>query len=183
MIVFLDTEFTALVARPLLLSVGLVGGTEGAQPFYAEVTDRDRLDAASWYAAGAVLPQFGQVPGAACNYAELGPRLGRYFTGLARQLEDGERLDIAFGYHLDWALVALAIKDANPLDWALTRRRLHPRNVYELTGFDEGKCASEAYFKSQASAPFSRHHALCDARALRLAYQASQTVAPHAAMA
>jgi hypothetical protein len=98
-------------------------------------------------------------------------------------LDDGERLDVAFGYHLDWALVARVIKDANPLNWGLTRRRLRPRNVYQLTGFDEGKSASEAYFKTQASASFSRHHALCDARALRLAYQASQAVLPHTSMA
>jgi hypothetical protein len=39
-------------------------------------------------------------------------------------------------------------------------------NVYEFTGFGPGKLAADAHFKTQALAPFSRHHALCDARAL-----------------
>ena len=35
---------------------------------------------------------------------------------------------------------------------------------------------TKAYFKAQASAPISRHHALCDARALRVAYEAARRV-------
>jgi hypothetical protein len=45
-------------------------------------------------------------------------------------------------------------------------------NVHEIAGYGPGHLAADAYFKAQASAPLSRHHALCDARALRLAYKA-----------
>ena len=64
MLAFLDTEFTDLVIQPRLLSVGLVTGTGigGEREFYAEVIDRDRIHAASWFALSAVLPQFGKVP-------------------------------------------------------------------------------------------------------------------------
>ena len=51
-----------------------------------------------------------------------------------------------------------------------------PVNVYALTGLGAGKLAAEAYFKGQKFAPFSRHHSLCDARALRLAYAAASQV-------
>jgi hypothetical protein len=74
----------------------------------------------------------------------------------------------------------------HPQSWALTRSRVRALNVYEFTGFGPAKLAADAYFKAQALAPISRHHALCDARALRLAYDAairesaapSQTLTP-----
>jgi hypothetical protein len=53
------------------------------------------------------------------------------------------------------------------------RQGLRPVNVYDITGFGAGEIAAQAYFKSQAGATLSRHHALCDARALRLAHQAA----------
>jgi hypothetical protein len=45
-------------------------------------------------------------------------------------------------------------------------------NVHEIAGSGPGHLVADAYFKAQATAPLSRHHALCDARALRLAYEA-----------
>ena len=51
-------------------------------------------------------------------------------------------------------------------------RKLKPRNVYEIVGFGAGKRAAEAYFSAASDAPISRHHSLCDARALRVAYEA-----------
>ncbi len=176
MLAFLDTEFTDLVVWPRLLSVGLVAGGAKSE-FYAEVTDPDRLSATGPFGKGAVLSQFGKIAGAACSYADLGGRLSTFLEGLAAEQESGECIDLAFGYDLDWTLVDLAIQDSGALGWDSTRCRIRPVNVYELTGFDAGKTAAEAYFKTQALAPFSRHHALCDARALRVAYEAAQRAA------
>ena len=50
MIIFLDTEFTDLVIEPQLLSVGMVAASVPGGEFDAEVTDRRRIRAASWFA-------------------------------------------------------------------------------------------------------------------------------------
>jgi hypothetical protein len=173
---FLDTEFTDLVVWPRLLSVGLVA-EGGKSKFYAEVTDPDRIRATGPFGKGAVLSQFGKIAGAACSYADLGGRLSTFLQGLVAEQQSGEFIDLAFGYDLDWTLVDLAIQDSGALGWDSLRCRIRPVNVYELTGFDAGKMAADAYFKTQALAPFSRHHALCDARALRVAYEAGQRAA------
>ena len=173
---FLDTEFTDLVIRPRLLSVGVVAERGISSEFYAEVTDQDRIHATGWFGQSAVLPHFGKIAGAACSYAELGERLSLFFGELMKGLRVDEFIELAFGYHLDWELVDLAIKDSGTHGWESVRRRIRPVNVYEITGFDAGKLATEAYFKAQASAPICRHHALCDARALRVSYEAAKRV-------
>ena len=178
MIAFLDTEFTGLLADPKLLSVGIVlgAGNDNAKgdEFYAEVTDRERLHAASWFVLDAVLPQFGKVPGAACPYAELGVRLYNFFADLARSLTPGEDIEVAFEFDLDWALVERAIEAADTARWPAVAGLMHPVNVYDIAGFGAGKRAATAYFAAQRLAPLSRHHALCDARALRASYGAAQ---------
>jgi hypothetical protein len=179
-IAFLDTEFTDLVIQPRLLSVGLVAGCGSDRVFYAEVTDRERIHATSWFALNAVLPQFGKVADAACTYAELGARLAAFLGDLVGTLEVGACVTIAYGYHLDWELVERAITDSGAEQWESTKSRLRPLNVYHITGTGPGKRAAENYLKSQAAASFSRHHALCDARALRAAYAAAVGVLPTA---
>ena len=173
---FLDTEFTDLVIRPRLLSVGVVAESANRREFYAEVTDPDRVRATSWFGQSAVIPQFGRISGAACSYAELGGRLSSFLGDLVAGLQAGGVIELAFGYHLDWELVDLAIKDSGVPGWESIRRHIRPVNVYEITGFDAGKLAGEAYFKAHANAPISRHHALCDARALRVAFEAATRV-------
>jgi hypothetical protein len=182
-LVFLDTEFTDLVIRPRLLSVGLVAERRAEREFYAEVTDLDRIRATNWYGLGAVLPQFGRIAHAACRYLELGGRLSAYLGELAADLRPGECIELAFGYHLDWDLVDLALRDADPARWASLKRRVRPLNVHELTSVHDGRFASEAYFKAQADGPIARHHALCDARALRLAYEAATRASARQAVA
>jgi hypothetical protein len=174
-IAFLDTEFTELVVRPRLLSVGLVAGStdHSGTDFYSEVTDPERIQAAGRYAVGAVLPQFGKVAHAACTYAELGTRLATFLGDLVGTLRPAEVLEIAYGYDLDWELIDLAVCDAGAANWASTRCRIRPRNVYQISGFGTAHLAAETYFRGQKSAPFARHHALCDARALRIAYEAA----------
>jgi hypothetical protein len=101
-ILYLDTEFTDLAVHSRLLSIGIVGPTGRGVSFYAEVTDRDRIEGASWFAVVHVLPQFGRMARAACTYRELGRRLGDFLAILTRPLAPGEFIDVAFGYPLDW---------------------------------------------------------------------------------
>ena len=182
MIAYLDTEFTDLVARPRLLSVGIVGGPGVEPDFYAEVTDPDRVRAASWFAMDAVLPQFGKVASSDCIYAELGVRLAAYLGRLVAAVEPGEQVEVAYGYHLDWELVEEAIKDSRANAWEATRSRIRTAIVYEVAGFGAGKLAADAYYKEQeqAHATLSRHHALCDARALRVACEAADKLTARA---
>ena len=176
MLAFLDTEFTDLVIRPRLLSVGVVTERGICREFYAEVTDQDRIHATGCFGQSAVLPQFGKITSAACSYAELGGHLLSFLSDLVAELQPGGVVELAFGYNLDWELIDLAIKDSGMPDWESIRRHIHPVNVYEITGFDAGKLAGEAYFKAQVNAPISRHHALCDARALHVAFEAATRV-------
>jgi hypothetical protein len=172
LLAFLDTEFTDLVIWPRLLSVGLVTDRGRDREFYAEVTDPEHIDATHRFGRGAVLPLFGRVAGAACTYAELGVRLSAFLSDRVADLRLDEFVELAFGYYLDWELIDRAMMEALPATWTSTRRRVRPVNVLEIAGSGPGRLVADAYFKAQATAPLSRHHALCDARALRLAYEA-----------
>lgn len=173
MIAFLDTEFTGLVGDPQLLSLGMVVGEEYPCEFYAEVTDRTRILAASSFARNAVLPQFGRIASAACSYLELGRRLSAFLSTLSSSLKAGETMEIAFESDRDWEFLRNAVKDAGVAQWESIVGTLSPVNVYNIAGFAAGDLAAQAYFEAQALAPFSRHHALCDARALRIAFDAA----------
>jgi hypothetical protein len=172
-VIFLDTEFTDLVIEPQLLSVGMVAASVTGGEFYAEVTDRRRIHAASWFALDAVLPQFGKVAHAACSYATLGARLCVFIDRLIASLHTDDRIEIAFSYDLDWELTERAMRDSGGSHIGDVTRRLNPQNVYDAVGFGAGKRAAEAYFAAEIDAPISRHHSLCDARALRIAYEAA----------
>jgi len=143
---FLDTEFTDLVIRPRLLSVGVVAERGRVQEFYAEVTDPDRIQATRWFSQSAVLPKFGKIAGATCSYVELGRRLSSSLGDVVADLQVDAFLKLAFGYHLDWELVDLAVEDCGTPGWESIRRRIHHVNVHNITGFDAGKLATEAYF-------------------------------------
>lgn len=173
MIAFLDTEFTGLVGDPQLLSVGIVVGKDHPCEFYAEVTDSTRILAASSFARNAVLPQFGKIAGAACSYLELGRRLSAFLAMLSHSLKAGETIELAFESDRDWELLRSAAKDARVAQWESIVSVLRPINVYNIAGFAAGDLAARAYFEAQVLAPFSRHHALCDARALRIAFDAA----------
>ena len=173
MMVYLDTEFSDLAAEPKLLSLAMVRASRNDKEFYAEVTDSQRLRAASDFAHVAVLSQFGRVAGAACSYAELGARLWVYLYDLTTTLGPGERIEVAFESDRDWLLATRAVQDADLAGWISLRGRLTPVNVYNIDGFAAGERAARAYFVTQRGAPLSRHHALCDARALRIAYAAA----------
>lgn len=113
MLAFLDTEFTDLDIQPWLLPVGLVTDFgENPGEFYTEVTDRGRIQRTRWFGLGAALPQFGKIADAACTYAGLGARLSALPDDLVARLQTHELVELAYGYHLDWEFVDLAISDA-----------------------------------------------------------------------
>ncbi len=172
MIAFLDTEFTDLVA-PQLLSIGIVVGSGSRYELYVEVTDNARIRAASPYAANVVLTQFGKVADAACPYAELGVRVATFFSRLVTSLAPNETIEVAYESDIDWKLLKRAVEDAGGMRWQLLGAALRPSNVYNVAGFQAGQRAADAYFAAQRTAPFSRHHALCDARALQIGYLAA----------
>lgn len=171
MLAFLDTGFTGLAIWPRLLSVGLVTDHGRDREFYAEDTDPERIDAIHRFGRGVVLPQFGRVADAACTCAERGARLSTCLYERVADLRLNESVELAFGYHLDWELIDRSMMAAVPASWTATRCRIRPVNVHEIAGSAPGHLAADAYFKAQATAPLSWHHALRDARALRLAYE------------
>lgn len=173
MIAFLDTEFTGLVGDSQLLSVGIVVGKDCPCEFYAEVTDKTRILAASNFARISVLPQFGKIAGAACSYLELGCRLSTFLAALSLSLKTGDTLEIAFESDRDWEFLRIAVMDTGVAQWESVVRALRPVNVYNIAGFAAGALAAQSYFDAQSLAPFARHHALCDARALRIAFEAA----------
>lgn len=165
-VVYLDPKLTDLMCEPLLLSIGLVAGGSGDREFYVEVNDEARIASASAFASNVVLPQFGP------NF-ELGATAARFLDGLASPLET--RLVIAVAYESDWDWVPLerALRETDEKCWLDLQPRSHPVSVYDVPGFAAGERAAKTYFDAQRLTLSSRHHALCDARALRIAYEAA----------
>lgn len=163
---FLDTEFTDLIFFPRLLSVGIVG--DGIE-FYGEVTDRKRLESSSYFVKETVLPQFGKIPGAACSYQDLCHRLAVFFKALTKNCD---YIIVAYDYCLDWELVREALEHAGIPRWITLSMQIIPVDVNHIIRQPEAESASQNYFQSQRFAQYSRHHALCDARALKLAHEA-----------
>ena len=187
---FLDTEFTGLRGVPQLLSLALVSEQARGPSFYAEVTDSDRLGAASDFVQRKVISQFGRVDGAACGYRELGRRMVEFLDGGCGFLRsdflvlgtdrDHKRRQrrIAFNSDWDWELMQAALRDADPAGFSVRRSQLLPNNIYNMPAFAAGERASEAYFEMQQLATYGRHHALCDARALRVAWRVASAALP-----
>ncbi len=173
MILYLDTEFTDLAVHSRLLSIGIVGPTGRGVCFYAEVTDRDRIEDASWFAVAHVLPQFGRMARAACPYSELGRRLGSFLATLTRPLAPGEFIDVAFGNPLDWELLERAIRDGAGTIGAQALGRMRPLNVYQVVRRAAGGIPDKASLAVGVQPSSAHHHALADARTLRWVCEAA----------
>ena len=172
-VVFLDTKLTDLIGEPLLLSIGAVAGGSGDREFHVEVNDEARIASASAFASNVVLPQFGKIPGAACTYFELGARAARFPDGLASPLETGQVIAVAYESDCDWVPLERALRETREKRLLDLKPRSHPVNVHNVPGFAAGERAAKTYFDAQRLALSSRHHALCDARTLRIAYEAA----------
>lgn len=175
MIAFLDTEFTDFVHAELL-SIGLVS-IDGRE-HYVELdltteAGTAKVDRCSDFVRFGVLDLWGLVPDATATEREMGRRTGEWLLRLAA--ESGTRVQVAFDYALDYELMEYSLRDAGL--WDRVREVVVPVNVGPLTDSPEGQIAAEQYFCEQKRRGLSRHHALCDAGALRAAYIATKAIA------
>lgn len=174
MICFLDTEFTDLPV-PELLSIGLV--TLDCQEHYVELDlaceDGQRRHAkSSEFVREVVLDFWGVVPGAGCKLEEMGRRTGDWLLKTASR--SGQRIEVAFDYDADYALLEQVIRELDM--WDAVCDLVSPVNVDCLTGTVDGELAAEEAFLALLRRGLGRHHALADARALRAAYVAAKGI-------
>jgi hypothetical protein len=158
MLLFLDTEFTDLGPEAELLSLALVA-EDGSREFYLERTDVP-VYACSDFVQAEVLPHFGKYPGARCDYPEFCNRLRSWVDALP------ERMAVACDYSLDFQFLGWAVGQPWP-------RTLEPGPLM-LTHWLYSPAfglAEEAYFAQG----YPRHHALHDARAIRLGFLAARS--------
>ncbi|MCA6218929.1 DUF2384 domain-containing protein [Ideonella sp. B7] len=175
---FLDTEFTSLVT-PELLSLGLVT-LDGCEHYVeldlsTEVGQARKRASSDFVRYDGVLDLWGLVPGAPCDYPEMGRRTAEWLLGLAAQ--SGTPVQVAFDYWADFELMERAIHDLSLGLWERVRAVVTPVDVGALTGSPEGEIAAEECFHELRRLGLARHHALADANALRAAYIAVKAVA------
>lgn len=178
-IVFLDSEFTDLLA-PELLSLGLV--SLDGQELYVELDlesdiGRQRMKSASEFVQyGGVMDQWGRVPGATSTFWEMGRRTGEWLMDIAKAANG--RIEVAFDYSADYELMEGAIRDSGM--WDQIREVILPVNVNNITGTIHGELAAEECYRElskRGGRGVGRHHALADAIALRAAYMAVKEIA------
>lgn len=155
MLIFLDTEFTDFEDCDLI-SIGMVS-EDGHHEFYAERTDY-RKDACNTFVRREIEPLLGQKPEAACSSAELKSRLWNWFASLPSLVQlacDSER---------DKDLLWRALGDGLPLN--LKHEIFDLRPMLDTQAFYS---AVAEYYQEDGCA---LHHALHDARASRMGWQA-----------
>ncbi len=162
MLIFFDTEFTALSSEAECLSIGLV--TEyGERELYLERSDVDR-SACSDFVIEQVLPLFGRYPKARRPYLNFAPALQEWLQTLR-----GEHRFACDSYQ-DFRFLSSILQGDFPD---------HCRGENQLLGREEPELWEQRiahYFIAHPDQP--RHHALYDARALREAYLRSAADLP-----
>lgn len=145
---FVDCEFTDFLDCELI-SIALVA--DDSREFYGENSDfaRSRCSA---FVREAVLPQLGQFPGHAFSRAALRTALLAWLEQFA---DEPERI-LCFDYGGDWELLVDLLGEVPP-GWEAW-------NIAQARDIDR----LEGYFLVHGG----RHHALHDARALKLAFNA-----------
>jgi hypothetical protein len=159
MLVFLDTEFTDF-KNPDLLSLALV--SEDGREFYAERTDYS-LEVCSEFVRETVLPLFGRVPGAACTLPQFTKRIRDWFQQLP------EPATLIYDYAGDRDLLT-KIASGRP-----TADLEQPANIGQKIQLGESTIGDPIFEHAAAraySAKWPPHHALADAQALMIGYQA-----------
>ncbi|GMG95062.1 hypothetical protein SGO26_01675 [Cupriavidus metallidurans] len=143
---YVDCEFTDFIVCELI-SIALVG--EDAVEFYGEVSDYD-VSACSDFVREVVLTQLGRLPQCMHTREELRTELLAWIASLGKREED---VLVCVDSIADWDLIIGLLGDV-PIGWkgVLVGRLVNQRR-------------REAYFVTKGG----RHHALCDARALRAA--------------
>ncbi|MBX3619366.1 MAG: 3'-5' exoribonuclease [Rhizobacter sp.] len=157
--VWLDCEFTS-IDEPDLLSVGLVA--EDGCECYVELLDERLKGRSSKFVLEQVLPLFGRIPD---TRAEDDQDLTSRLEGFLLALGDVELL---YDYKTDRELIQHALERGRR--WRDLKPRVSWRNVSIETCSDVAQDVMEAVFNAAESVGLGRHHALVDARALRLAH-------------
>lgn len=174
MLILLDTEFTGFTSNPALLSIGLIT-FEGGLECYAELSlDKARILKATEFVRDEVLPQFGLLPDciAKTEWA-MGKKVGTWLQQLIAV--GGEPLQLAYDFDEDSRLTVKMLRAAEM--WDTLQPRLRFVDIGPLTAAGEFVNAQEDYFESLPKPGPRRHHALADARAMRVAFAALREAA------
>lgn len=153
--IFFDTEFTTLQAdaNVYLISAGFVA-EDGQREFYAEITDFPR-EACSQFVREVVLPLLDAPTEQRFTEAMFGMHLVEWLN------EFDEPVDLFCDSSHDWNLVADAIREA--------RSGLrHPLKAFVAQSDSPDALDAEYRFWQQPENKGRQHHALFDARCLRL---------------
>lgn len=144
MLFFVDTEFTDMINCELI-SIALVA--ENGAEFYGELIDFDE-SACSPFVRGAVLPQLRRFPGVLYVSGQLREKVLEWVGGVS----PSDECYICVDNVLDWDILLNLLGNV-PAGWNGL-----------LIGHLIDRGAQESYFREHGG----RHHALHDARALRL---------------
>ncbi len=169
--VFLDTEFTSLAESASLISIGLITD-EGERSFYAELSDTYTQEDCSDFVLQQVLPLLDASPiTESVNYKHVYARMTLAETSL----------------HLNYWFAALidpvqVWTDAPNFDWRYIQQLFNttglPYNLLTTPNTILGKDTSaNARYQNTVEREYSqntlkRHHALDDAKAMRLGWLA-----------
>jgi hypothetical protein len=173
-VIYLDTEFTDLLA-PELLSLGMVSAA--GDEHYVEL-DVNSASSAKTFAQASdfvrhngVLEQWGRVPGRTATYEQMGHTTARWLREHVARM--GQSALIAFDYAPDYALLARLLRDAG--QWDVVGPLVRPINVLQLSSRFDGSLGADAAYTAMRRRGLERHHALADAHALRAACIAVNT--------
>jgi hypothetical protein len=165
--VFYDTEFTALSPDADLLSIGFAAADSDAE-LYIEIEDAD-LATASLFVREVVLPLFGQHKPEVLTRDAAAARIEAWLD----ELREGDRQR------------QIVMMSDSPLDWQFFRELFVPmpgqppwpsevnvvgRMVQHVLGSGRQQAAFAEALESYFRRHKGRHHALVDARVLKLAF-------------
>lgn len=174
---FLDTEFTQLFAanhEPKLISIGLINN-EGDKTFYAELTDHYSIEECSDFVREAVLPLLNapNLPAqvnynavyAKMTFAECGEHLRKWIELIAEPV-----LCFSDAPNFDWPFVQDLFYEQSWPGFLLKQ----PRNCVPIQ-WDKRLKYNDIANKAYLSREYRRHHALDDAKVMRIARLGSQS--------
>jgi hypothetical protein len=167
-VIYLDTEFTDLLA-PELLSLAMVSAR--GDEHYVEL-DIESPSGANTLAHASdvvrhngVLDQWGRVPGSESSYEQMGWRTALWLQDQVHR--NGQPAYVAFDYPTDYELLEHVLRDAGR--WDALRQFVRPVNVAEISSRIDGALGAAAMYEAMRRRGIERHHALADAHALRAA--------------
>jgi len=151
--IFLDSEFTDL-SDPRLISLGLV--TAAGHEFYAELSDGWRPDMCSAFVINGVLPCLDRAADCTMSRAEAAIRLTCWLSQLSSEFA------IVSDVPVDWLLMSDLLQVQNDSAMAITH------HVLVWPGSSMARHC-QLLLEDSLGGDARRHHALVDARALRVA--------------